>query len=89
MLQSMPVQLVFERDITLNTPFVADWKAIRRCKQCLIDKNNQNKNKDRKLNIYRVREKVLVRDNKGKNTRIHKSSLTWLQRFSNGTVDIL
>ena len=28
-LQNTPGQLIFGRDIILNTPFIADWEAIR------------------------------------------------------------
>ena len=42
--QSTPGKMVFGCDMILNTPLVADWEAIRRHKQELIDKNNQKKN---------------------------------------------
>ena len=32
-LQAMPVQLVFGRDMILNTPFIYDWWSIRRRKK--------------------------------------------------------
>ena len=60
-LQATPVQLVFGHDMILNTPFIADWVAIRLRKQKIIDNNNQLENKNRKPNIYRIRDKVLVR----------------------------
>ena len=59
----MPAQLVLGSDLILNTPLIVDWENIRRSKQQLIDKNNQNK-KNRKLHNYRVHEKVLVSDKK-------------------------
>ena len=43
-LQATPGQLVFGRDMVLNTPFIADWEAIRRRKQQIIDKNNKMEN---------------------------------------------
>ena len=61
-LQATPGQLVFGRDMILNTPFIADWEAIRRRKQELIDKNNKNENAKRIPYTYRVRQQVLVRN---------------------------
>ena len=43
-----------------------DWGAIRRRKQELIDKNNQNENKNHKPHNYRVCGKLLVRNKKAK-----------------------
>jgi hypothetical protein len=39
-LQATPGQLVFGRDMVLNTQYVADWTAIKARKQELIRKNN-------------------------------------------------
>ena len=64
MLKAMSSQLLFGRDMILNTPFVTYWKSIMRHNQELIYQNNQNKNKNYKPHNYRVREKVLVRDKK-------------------------
>ena len=40
MLQDTTVQLIFGNNMILNTPFIADWKAIMELKQQLIYKNN-------------------------------------------------
>ena len=40
---------------------------IRLHKQIMIDKNNQLENKNRKPQIYRIRDKVLVRYKKANN----------------------
>ena len=56
--------MVFERDIILNTPFISDWGAIRRCNKNLIDKNNQLENKNRKPHTYRIQDKLLVHNQK-------------------------
>ena len=58
--QSTPGQLVFGCDMMLNIPFIKIWGAIRRCKQQLIEKNNQLENINCQLYTYIVREKVLV-----------------------------
>ena len=43
--QSTPGQIIFGRDMILNTPLIVYCEAIRLRKQKLIDKNNQIKNK--------------------------------------------
>ena len=55
--QTMPGQLVFGCDMILNTPFIAELKAVRLRKQKTIDKNNQSENTNRKPHIYRIRDK--------------------------------
>ena len=72
-LQATPVQLIFGRDMILNTPFIADWKDIRLLKQKIIYNNNQLENKNRKPHIYRIWDKVLVRNKK----QISMRSRTW------------
>ena len=66
MLKAIPRQLVFGRDMILNTPVITDWESNRRRKILRIDKNNQNKNTNRKPHNYRLRGKVLVRNKKAK-----------------------
>ena len=57
----------------LNTHSMAEWEAIRRRKQQLIDKNNQNENKNCKPHIYEIHGKVLVRNkNTNKDEEPHK-----------------
>ena len=63
-LQVRPGQLIFGRDMILNTPFIADWGDIRLRKQKIIDKNNQLENKKRKPHTYITQERVLVRNKK-------------------------
>ena len=64
MVQATPIQQVFGSDMKLNTPFMNDWEYNRRCKQLLIDKNNQNQHTNRKPHNYRVHDKVPVRNKK-------------------------
>ena len=68
-LQTMPGKLFSGRNMILNTTSIAYWGAIVILKQQIIDKNNQNENIYIKPHIYRVCEKVLVRDKKAKNMR--------------------
>ena len=67
-LQATTIQLVFGRDMILNTQFIPDWEDIRRRKQ-LIDKNDQNEYKKLKLNNYRIYVKLPVYDKKRNNMR--------------------
>ena len=60
MSQATLSQLVFRRDMILNTPFVYEWGDISIRKEELMDKNNQNNNKNPKLHNYRVHKKVLM-----------------------------
>ena len=66
----MPGQLVFGRDMILNTPFIDDWEYIRLRRQNVVDKNNQLKNKNRKLYLYRIGNKLLAHLKKGISMRI-------------------
>ena len=66
----MPGQLVFGRDMILNTPFIDDWEYIRLRRQNVVDKNNQLKNKNRKLHLYRIGNKLLAHLKKGISMRI-------------------
>ena len=62
--QATPGQLIFRHDMIFNTPFIADWEAIRLLKQEIIDKNNQLENKNCKTHTYIIRDKVLVHNKK-------------------------
>ena len=46
-LHSTPGQLIFGRDMILNMQYLADWTAIKACKQQLICKNNIIENSKR------------------------------------------
>ena len=82
----MTSQMVFRRDTILNTPI---WEAIRRRKQQLTDKNNQNKNKNCKLHNYIVCEKVLVRDKRAnKYKESYKVPYLIAKVRKNGTITI-
>ena len=43
MLQTLPGQIAFGRDMILNTPFIYDWVDISRREQQLIDKATKTK----------------------------------------------
>ena len=53
-LHVMPGQLIFGRDMILNTQYLADWTAIKAHKQQLIRKNNIIENAKRIPHQYKV-----------------------------------
>ena len=59
-------QLVFRCGMVLNTPLIAYWGYSMRCYQKQIGKTNQLENKNHKLHIYRIRDKLLVGNKKSK-----------------------
>ena len=38
--------MVFRHDMIFNTPFIYEWESVRTQKHELIDKNDQNENKN-------------------------------------------
>ena len=62
-LQAIPSQLVFGRDMLLKLKFVADWEAIKLRKQKDVDKNNSRENSLRIHHDYQVGDKVLITSN--------------------------
>ena len=73
----------------LNTPFIADWEAIRLCEQIIIDKNKQLKNKTRKPHTYIIQEKLLVRNkNSNKYEEPYVGPYPITQVWTNGNVTI-
>ena len=63
-LQATPYSLIFVWAMIINTPFIADWEAIRLCNEKRRNKNNQLENKNRKPHRTRIQEKVSVRNKK-------------------------
>ena len=63
-LQSTTGKLVCVRNMILNNSFISYLEDIKRHKQQLIVKKNQNKNKSHKIHIYKVCEKVIGRNKK-------------------------
>ncbi len=60
MLQAMPGQLVFGRDMILPIKFRADWARIRHQRQEAMVKNNDRENRNRIEHSYKPGDKVLV-----------------------------
>ena len=89
-LQSVPDQLVFGRDMILNTLILDYWEAIKLRKQQIIDKNNQLKNKRPKMHTYIIREKLSVRNKEGnRHEKMYIGPYAIIQVWTNGNVTIL
>ena len=58
-LGSSPGLLVFNRDMYLNIPLVADWHAITTKREHVINSNLMRKNKKRRRFDYQINKKVL------------------------------
>ena len=59
MLGSSPGSLVFNRDMFLNIPFIADWHAITKQREHLVNKNLMHENRKRCRHDYAVDDRVL------------------------------
>ena len=60
--QYTPAQLVFGRDLILNTSHETNWQLIEKRKQDLISKGNQRENCTRKEHMYNKGDKVLLKN---------------------------
>ena len=88
-LQATPGQLVFGRDLILNCEFIADWKAIKKQKQQLINKNNQRKNNKRKEHRYQVGDRVLLLNKLARKLELpYRGPYEITEVFRNGTVQV-
>ncbi len=59
-LKASPGAAIFERDMLIDIPFVADWPKIWERRQSLTNHGNQHKNAKRIDHDYKVGDKVLV-----------------------------
>jgi hypothetical protein len=60
-LSASPCQLVFGRDMVINTIYFANWKALSERQTSQIRKNNFNENKNQVAHEYLVGESVYLR----------------------------
>ena len=60
--QYTPMQLVFGCDAILNIAHEANWKLIKDRKQDLIKRINAKENTSRKLHVYNVGDRVLIKN---------------------------
>ena len=85
----MPGQLIFGRDIILNTQYLADWTAIKACKQQLIRKNNIIENSKCILHQYKVGDMVMLEKHRAnKYEQPYKGPYLVTQVNTNGTVHL-
>ena len=78
-LNAMPGQLVFGRDMILNMQYLADWTAIKACKQQLIHKNNIIKISKCISHQYKVGDMVMLENYCAhKYEQLYKSALILL-----------
>ncbi len=75
-LGSSPGNLVFNRDMFLNIPLIADWHAITQKREHLINENLMRENCKRKCYNYVPDQKVLKKDTKLANWARKLVSLT-------------
>jgi transposase InsO family protein len=86
-LRNTPGQLVFGRDMILNTKHVANWEFIRERKQKIIEKNNKAENAKRIPHTYAVGDKVLLkRGTENKYETPYQGPFLILKVNDNGTV---
>jgi hypothetical protein len=58
-LGSSPGNLVFNRDMFLNIPLIADWHAITKRREHLVNENLMRENKKRRRHDYAIDQRVL------------------------------
>jgi hypothetical protein len=88
-LGSSPGNLVFNRDMFLNIPLIADWHAITQRRECLIHENLMRENQKRRGYIYAPQQMVLKKKWKPKKLGKRTSGLYKIVQVNvNGTVTI-
>ena len=88
-LQATPGQLVFGHDMVINTPFIAEWEAIKQRKHQIIDKNNKMENSKRKEHVYRVWDQVLLKNKRARKYKhLFKGLYAITKIWENGAVTL-
>ena len=88
-LRAMPGQLVFGRDMILNTQYLADWTMIKAHKQQLIHKNNIIENSKCIPHQYKVGDMVMLENHHtNKYEQPYKGPYLVMQVNTNGTVHL-
>ena len=83
----MPGQLVFGRDMILNSQYLADWTAIKARKQQLIHKNNIIENSKCIPHQHKVGDMVILENHHtNKYEQLYKGPYLVMQVNTNGTV---
>jgi transposase InsO family protein len=87
-----PGAMVFQRDMVLPIPLIANFELIRQRRQAMVDENNRRQNLRRRFYDYNVGDEVLIVDrNKNRPTLapISIGPFVVQQSHVNGTVTIL
>ena len=88
-LRVTPGQLIFGRDMILNTQYLADWTVIKACKQQLIHKNNIIENSKHIPYQYKVGDMVMLENHRAnKYEQLYKGPYLVMQINTNGTVPL-
>jgi hypothetical protein len=88
-LQASPGQLVFGRDMIMNTEYIANWHRIRSRKQRIINKSNRRENASRIRHEYNVGDMVLITNvGKRKLDMPHQGPYPVTQVYTNGTLEV-
>jgi hypothetical protein len=88
-LGSSPGELVFNRDMFLNIPLIADWHAITKKREHLVNESLIRKNKKRQRYDYIQGQKNLKRRYNPRKLGKHTSGpYTVLKTHVNGTLTI-
>ena len=61
-LGSSPGSLVFNRDMFLNIPLIADWQTITKKREHLVNENLMSENNHRRLHNYQPNQYVLQKN---------------------------
>ena len=89
MLGSSPGSLVFNRDMFLNIPLIADWHAVTTRREHLVNENLMHENRKRRRHDYAVDDRVLKkRHNPMKLVPQTVGPYRVVQTHVNGTVTI-
>ena len=73
----------------LNTPFIADWEAIRLRRKKTKDKTNQLGNKNRKPHTYIIQRTVSMRHKKNTSEDLYVRPYTITYVYTNGNTTII
>jgi hypothetical protein len=88
-LGSSPGSLVFNRDMFLNIPLIADWHAITQQREHLIHENLLHENQKRRRHDYAPQQRILKKRWKPRKLDKRTSGpYRVLQTHVNGTVTI-
>ena len=87
--QNSPGSIVFNRDMFIDVPLIADLVTIQNRCQALVDKNLRRQNKKRWEHTYAIRQLVYMKtyDPTKMEEKLH-GHYPILQVYMNGTVDI-